>query len=114
MSSLNGIKNIVFDLGVVLFDLDYGLTIAEFKNYEEIFSEDRQIKLFDNFERGEIQIPEFLDGLRAFIPAEVTDQSIIDAWNAMLLGFPQSNIQLLNMTLMLVHWQQISLLLLHF
>ena len=94
------IKNIVFDLGVVLFNLEYELTVEAFKtlgvdNHEELFSEAGQLMLFDRFERGEIEVPEFLAGMQSLIPGETTDQSIIDAWNAMLLDFPQSSINLL-------------------
>ena len=100
MESIGGIKNIVFDLGVVLFDLEYELTIEAFEklgvhNHEELFSEAGQLHLFDRFERGEIKVPEFLEGMRTLMPGEASDQSIIDAWNAMLLGFPQTSIDLL-------------------
>ena len=100
MPNRGKIKNIVFDLGVVLFKLEYELTVEAFKtlgvgNHEELFSEAGQLMLFDRFERGEIKVPEFLEGMQRLIPGEATDQSIIDAWNAMLLDFPQSSIDLL-------------------
>jgi putative hydrolase of the HAD superfamily len=100
MPAHSTIKNIIFDLGVVLFNLEYELTVEAFKtigvdNHEELFSEAGQLMLFDRFERGEIKVPEFLKGMQNLIPGGATDQSIIDAWNAMLLGFPQSSIDLL-------------------
>ena len=95
------IKNIVFDLGVVLFDLDYQLTVQAFEelgvtNHEELFSEAGQLNLFDQFERGEINTPKFIAGMQGLLPERVNDNSIIEAWNAMLLGFPQTSIDLLN------------------
>ncbi|MBL4752295.1 MAG: HAD family phosphatase [Flavobacteriales bacterium] len=101
MGEFDGIKNIVFDLGVVLFDLDYKLTIEAFKElgvdkHEEFFSEADQIMIFDKFERGEIPVQEFLESLRNLLPGKANDASIIRAWNAMLLSFPQSSIDLLN------------------
>jgi putative hydrolase of the HAD superfamily len=100
MPDRSKIKNIVFDLGVVLFNLEYELTVEAFKtlgvdNHEELFSDTGQLMLFDRFERGEIKVPEFLEGMQRLIPGEATDQSIIDAWNAMLLDLPQSSIDLL-------------------
>ena len=100
MPAQSNIKNIIFDLGVVLFELDYGLTVDSFKtlgveNHEQIFTEARQLRLFDRFERGEIKVPEFLEGIQDLIPEGATGQAIIEAWNAMLLGFPKSSIVLL-------------------
>jgi len=97
---MSSIKNIVFDLGVVLFDLDYDLTVKAFEklgidNHEELFSEAGQLGLFDQFERGEIGIPEFLEGMNTLLPSKVEDELIVEAWNAMLLTFPQSSIDLL-------------------
>ena len=100
MSRFSKVKNIVFDLGVVLFDLDYRLTITAFEqlgvvNHQELFSEAGQLLLFDQFERGEIGVEDFIGGMQSNLPRKVDDQLIVDAWNAMLLGFPQSSIDLL-------------------
>jgi len=101
MGNYRNIKNIVFDLGVVLFDLDYTLTINAFKalgidKHEGFFSETEQTLLFDKFERGDIQPAEFIQSLRNLMPGEADDDAIISAWNAMLLGLPQSSVDLLN------------------
>ena len=100
MPACSKIKNVIFDLGVVLFELDYGLTVDAFKtlgveNHEQIFTEARQLRLFDRFERGELKVPEFLEGIQKLIPEGATNQAIIEAWNAMLLGFPERSIVLL-------------------
>ena len=41
------------------------------------------------------QSTEFLNYLHQFLPKETTDQTIIDAWNAMLLDLPERRIQFL-------------------
>jgi putative hydrolase of the HAD superfamily len=93
-------RNIIFDLGGVLFNLDYQKTIYGFlelgaKNFREIFSQQKQVDLFSDYEKGKIITAEFNDGIRALAQLSLTDIQIRDAWNAMLLGFPEKNFTLL-------------------
>ena len=53
------IKNIIFDLGGVILNIDYNLTIKEFKklginNFENIFSQFKQSNFSDKFEINDI------------------------------------------------------------
>ena len=101
MSKYIGIKNIVFDLGAVLFDLDYKLSVEAFKRLgiddpRKLFSEKGQVELFSEFERGEIGSSEFIEGINGFLPSKAKAQQIMDSWNAMLLGLPKTSIELLN------------------
>lgn len=62
------IKNVVFDLGVVLLDVDYQKTIEAFStiglpNAHEAFSKEKQSEFFRKYERGLISDEEFLRGL---------------------------------------------------
>jgi len=90
---LKGIKNIIFDLGGVLLNLDFNLTqqafvelgIADFKGY---YNKAKQIGLFDDFETGRISEAEFCDGIRALSGLNESNEVLIGAWNAMLLNFP--------------------------
>ena len=55
----NVLKNIILDLGGVLFDLDYQLTIDAFrklgvKDPTAMFTQSNQTKEFDLFEEGKI------------------------------------------------------------
>ena len=98
-SKTNQIKNILFDLGGVIINLDYQRTIDEFSalagfNANTIFTQEIQLQVFDSFEKGEINEKEFLNQLSSLL--KITDtEKIINAWNAMLLDFPLNRIQLL-------------------
>lgn len=94
------IKNIVFDLGGVLLNIDYERTIDAFKklgvkDFDSIFTQASQLKLFDSFDKGQISAGEFRDGLRSISGLPAADQEIDNAWNAMLLDFPATRLALL-------------------
>lgn len=96
---MTAIKNILFDLGGVLYHIDYELTIKAFKklgikNFQEHFSQQQQNNLFDRLETGEISDEDFIKEMKALLP-HCTREEIINAWNALLIGIPQENIQLL-------------------
>lgn len=91
------IKNIVFDLGGVLLNLDYLKTITAFKNlgivnFEDLYSQAEQNDLFNDLEKGLISPTVFLDRIQRFLPSTVSKKEIIDAWNAMLLDFPKERL----------------------
>jgi putative hydrolase of the HAD superfamily len=90
---LKGIKNIIFDLGGVLLNLDYQLTKDAFvklgvQDYDTHFTQAKQVSLFDAFETGKISEQFFFEGLRDLAGIDFTEQEILKAWNAMLLDFP--------------------------
>ncbi len=94
------IKNIIFDYGAVIFDIDHQLTIQAFKDIglqaeNDFFGHLTQNPIFDLFEKGEISGVEFRNGIRALIPTLLTDNAIDDAWNKMLLGIPSGNLETL-------------------
>lgn len=87
------IKNIILDLGGVLLNIDYTLTINSFKalgitDFEALFTQAQQNNLFDRFEKGEIESGHFIGELNKLLPSKSKD-AIKNAWNAMLLDFPQ-------------------------
>lgn len=97
-SSENPVKNIIFDLGGVLFNIDYKLTINEFvrlgiKNFESVYSQLNQQHLFDRFEKGEITADEFRREINQIASLNLTSGEIDRAWNTMLLGLPDENIR---------------------
>ncbi len=94
------VKNIIFDLGGVLINIDYKATENAFKNagirnFDELFSQAKQTRLFDNLERGLVDEVTFKDGLRLLSNVNLSDKAIDDAWNAMLLNFPKHRVDLL-------------------
>jgi putative hydrolase of the HAD superfamily len=95
------IKNIIFDLGGVLVDIDYGATIKAFQklginNFDEFFSQLKQNHLFDKWDIGKLTPKEFRDDLRKISGLPMTDEAIDGAWNAMLGGFPATKIPMLD------------------
>ena len=96
---LKGVKNILFDLGGVLFHIDYQRTIDAFKklgitDFEKNFTQHQQNDLFDAFEIGKIKPEVFVKTLQKSLPL-CSDQEIIDAWNAMLIGLPNEYLKFL-------------------
>jgi putative hydrolase of the HAD superfamily len=93
-------KNIIFDLGGVLLNLDFGRTEAAFRelgiqDLNRIYSHARQTGLFDDYETGRISSAQFRNEMRQFLRPGVSDQQIDRAWNAMLLDMPAERIALL-------------------
>ena len=93
MDMLNGIRNIIFDLGGVLLNIDPKKTIEAFGKLgmeqlvgDKGLSYDHEI--FYLMEQGKITPEEFRNGVRELLPKEVSDEEIDAAWTAMLLDFP--------------------------
>ena len=89
---MKNIKNIIFDLGNVLFDIDYNKTIngfeqIGFKNFKASFSPEKMDGLFENLETGKITEADFYNTIKHISANPVTDSQIKNAWNAMLLNF---------------------------
>jgi len=93
------IKNIIFDLGGVILNIDYHLTSKAFKdlgnvNFDELYSQAQQNNIFNKFETGKLSGDDFVKYLQEFIPLK-TKNEIEKAWNSMLLDLPLSRIDLL-------------------
>ena len=62
-------KAIIFDLGGVILNIDYLLTINEFEklgieNASDFYSKEMQNPIFDKIEVGEISAKEFMEALK--------------------------------------------------
>lgn len=94
------IDSVIFDLGGVLIDLDYGKTITAMGqlagfDVSQVYTQQRQSTLFTQFETGEIGAAEFRTGLRSHLNFTATDAAIDAAWNALILSLPQVRIGLI-------------------
>jgi len=94
------IKNIIFDLGGVIINLDIPRTIAAFnqlspKPFESIYTQLQQTPVFDLFDKGLVSEQEFLNALKVAIDADIDNDELLTAWNAMLLDFPKNRLELL-------------------
>lgn len=100
---LGNIKNIIFDLGGVLVNIDYTLTTEAFKqlsprlgsNIDAVYSANHNKDVFEALETGKITPETFRERLKQQLPPHITDTHIDNAWNAMLLNFPTERIELL-------------------
>lgn len=99
----NNYKNIIFDLGGVILNIDYSLTEKAFSkigisDFKTLFSQAQQTQLFDNYEKGFISSSDFRAELKKYLLKDTSDDSIDAAWNAMLLNIPQERMELLKKT----------------
>jgi FMN phosphatase YigB (HAD superfamily) len=98
---MQNFKNIVFDYGNVIFSLDFLKAEQAWRalgidDVSQFYGHKQQDGLFDAFERGEISAVEFRNRIREKIGNPgLTDSQIDTAWNAMLLGVPPGNHELL-------------------
>jgi len=97
---LKGVKNIIFDLGGVLLNIDFNLTKQAFiklgvNDFDKYHSHANQERIFDDFETGKISENEFCSKLKILTKINVKNIEIIEAWNAMLLDFPIKRKELL-------------------
>ena len=92
-------KNIIFDLGGVLLDINYQKTIAAFEklgleNFGDMFSQFKADALFEKLETGELSDTDFYSAIKKRTKSAVTNTEIDQAWNALILYF---RIESLNM-----------------
>jgi len=97
---MSQIKNIIFDLGGVIINLDINKTINEFnklsnKPFESIYTQLQQTSIFDDFDKGHISESIFFNDLQFALDANITKDNLLLAWNAMLLDFPKRRLDLL-------------------
>ena len=94
------IKNIIFDLGVVLIDLDVGRSEKAFRQfldgqYEHAYKWLTENEVFLNFEKGIISGESFINALQRAVTPVPDPKLIINAWNALLVGIPKRRLTLL-------------------
>ena len=94
-------KNIIFDLGGVILDIDYKRTIEAFSNLgikdsSLLYSKSSQINLFDQLEKGNLSEKDFYSGIRKLSDRKLSDVEIRNAWNAILIGLPEENVELIS------------------
>ncbi|OFY49632.1 MAG: hypothetical protein A2W85_07135 [Bacteroidetes bacterium GWF2_41_31] len=91
------IKNIIFDFGGVILDIDPQLTINEFinlglKDPEKLLTSGFMEDIAAKFERGILTPEVFRAKLRSFLQVDATDQQLDEAWNALLFDIPSERI----------------------
>lgn len=90
---MQNIKNIIFDLGGVILNIDFKQTELAFAklgigNFNEYFTLQSLSPLFEKLELGLIEPEVFYDEFRKLAKCNIKNEEIQNAWNALLLDFP--------------------------
>lgn len=118
------IRNLVFDLGGVLINLDFDGCLNAFRKvgFTDIDKQVRQFRgegFFSEFELGDITPTAFRETIRQKVNLALTDSEIDSMWNLMLCDIPCEKLELLlnlrqhYMVFLLsntnqIHWNYIS------
>lgn len=98
---MEGIKNIIFDYGNVIFNIDFKRVAKAWEqlgvtNAAEFYGHREQDPVFDLLEQGKISNADFRDRIRELThKPELTDAQIDRAWNSIFVGIPEGNHELL-------------------
>ena len=96
---LKGIKNIIFDLGGVILDLDFNASVKAFRKLgldKNVFDGKLAYsdEIFYRLQTGQATPEEFREKVREILNnPEASDLQIDNAWCAMLKGIPVSRIE---------------------
>lgn len=87
------IKNIIFDMGNVIIDIDVPLTYRAFARMANLSEEEatrlfHEKAFFHQFEIGKVNEADFRNSLRQEFNSHWTDEEIDQAWCALLLEMP--------------------------
>lgn len=92
------IKNIIFDLGGVIIDIDQNQIVNHLKdngfNNIELLNSDEVKRTLSQFERGILSAETFRKQLCSQLNLDVSAEEFDDIWNSMILDIPQRRIDL--------------------
>ena len=95
------IKNIIFDLGNVLIPLEreaagdaFSRLLSADHQQTDVFSF-KTLDAFTEYETGLISSEQFLENIRCYFRADVSNEEIISAWNKIIGNFPAEHVSML-------------------
>jgi putative hydrolase of the HAD superfamily len=96
----SNIKNIIFDLGGVLLNINPLRSLNEFSRLSGVDANDLRNRLitehiFEKFDTGNLNQEQFRSELCRIMNCALSDSEIDRAWNILLLDFPPQRVQLL-------------------
>jgi glucose-1-phosphatase len=82
---------LLFDLGRVVIDIDFELAFARWAAYgqrDPVVIRERftHSEAYKRHERGEIEAEEYFAELRSELGIEISDEQLLDGWNAIFIG----------------------------
>lgn len=94
------IRNIIFDLGGVLLNINPLLSLIEFAKLSGTGAEELRFRLanehvFEKFDTGSLSPAEFRSDLCRIMNFPLSDEEVDRAWNILLLDFPAERVKLL-------------------
>lgn len=100
MANITSLKNILFDMGGVIIDLNVSATLEAFYNMEfpaELlnYPENYNTDIFFKYETGVTNTKEFRDAIRKETGLNFEDAVFDKAWRAMLLDIPVERIEII-------------------
>ena len=97
---MQNIRNIIFDLGGVILDIDFKRLEKAFidlgvTNFQELFGLGHAASFFKEHESGKISDEEFLASLQKLAGHSLSPEQVQKAWNSLLVSFPPERIKFL-------------------
>lgn len=94
------IENLILDMGGVILDVDYRKIFTRFSEYgchhmSSFFTQQEQIPLVDDFEKGLIGAGKFRDEVRKLANERLSDCEIDEIWNSMVLRVRVEDVELI-------------------
>lgn len=100
--NLRDIDAIIFDLGGVILNLDYNLTVKAFEQIipaidkDSFFGKKNQLSFFNDYEVGRTSTAEFINAFNNHYRLNLSQYEFESMWNAMILDLPKERIDLIN------------------
>ena len=100
MVQLKEIKNIIFDLGDVIININPHNATSAFQlllgnNFDAFEKKLSDNKLLEKYETANISTDQFISFFKGFQPS-LTENEIINAWDSMLLDIPKERLNLIH------------------
>ncbi len=97
---MENIRNLIFDLGNVILNIDTKLSEIAFAQYgmndfEKLYTLASQNELFDRLEVGSITENEFYDEFRRATGCKLDNKTLEECWDALIMDFPSARIEML-------------------
>jgi FMN phosphatase YigB (HAD superfamily) len=94
------LRNIIFDFGNVLFDLELGRTGQQLREhlgafYRPAWERLQRDRIFELYEVGGLSTDEFVEAVCHAADGRVAPEQVVAAWNSILLGMPPHRFELL-------------------